>query len=484
MRMHTRFQLVAAVAALTLLAPAAQAVPSFARQTGMACAACHTVFPELTHFGRVFKANGYVLDNLEQVREPNSARQQMLSLSKTPTFSIMAQMSYTQLNKRLPDGNTKNSAAPGLTQNGTVGFPQQLSLFYAGKIAPHMGVFSQITYGNDSGTIGIDNTDVRFAKLIVLPGKHTLTYGLSLNNNPTVQDLWNSTPAWGYPYSGSNAAVSPLAGAQIDGALAQSVAGLTAYLYYDESLYIEVGGYRSAPQGQTNVLTGQAGPLDGTFSNVIEGISPYWRAAYEYDFGANSMEVGAYGAEFKEYPGGGTALQGPDNRFQDVAEDFQYQYVGEHNLITVAGTHINEKMRLAASYLGGASANQSDDLNTSRIFASYYYQRKYGGQIRWFSTTGTTDSGLYPGVAYSSGASGCDLVNNGPLSCGVITSANGSPDTDGFIGQVDYLPWLNVKLELQYTHYNKFNGATSNYDGLGRNASDNDTLYAMLWYAF
>ena len=54
MRMHTRFQLVAAVAALTLLAPAAQAVPSFARQTGMACAACHTVFPELTHVGRVF----------------------------------------------------------------------------------------------------------------------------------------------------------------------------------------------------------------------------------------------------------------------------------------------------------------------------------------------------------------------------------------------------------------------------------------------
>ena len=48
-----------------LLAPCAQAVPSFARQTGMACEACHTVFPELTHFGRMFKANGYTLDNLQ-----------------------------------------------------------------------------------------------------------------------------------------------------------------------------------------------------------------------------------------------------------------------------------------------------------------------------------------------------------------------------------------------------------------------------------
>lgn len=480
MRLNKRIQLAAVVAALPLLAPAARAVPSFARQTGMACAACHTVFPQLTHFGRVFKANGYVLDNLQQVRAVSSARQQLLSLSKTPTFSIMTQISYTSLNKRLPDGSTGNSAAPGLTQNGTAGFPQQLSLFYAGKIAPHMGVFSQITYGNDSGTIGIDNTDVRFAKLIVLPHKHTLTYGISLNNNPTVQDLWNSVPAWGFPYAASDAAVSPLAGAQIDGALAQSVAGLTAYAYLDESLYVEFGGYRSAPQGQVNTLTGQAGPLDGSFSNVIEGISPYWRLAYEYDWGANSMEIGTYGAEFKLHPGGGTLLQGVDNRFQDVAEDFQYEYVGENNILTVTGTRIHEKMHLDASYIDGGSAHRNDDLTTNRIWADYYYRRKYGGEIQWFSTTGSSDSLLYPATT----PGGCDLANNGPLSCGVITSANGSPDTDGFVGQLDYLPWLNVKLVLQYTHYNKFNGSSGNYDGLGRSASDNDTLYFMLWYAF
>jgi len=40
------------------LAAPVLAVPSFARQTGMACAACHTVFPELTPFGREFKLNG------------------------------------------------------------------------------------------------------------------------------------------------------------------------------------------------------------------------------------------------------------------------------------------------------------------------------------------------------------------------------------------------------------------------------------------
>ena len=68
---------------LGLAAPMAQAVPSFfARQTGMACEARHTVFPELTHFGRIFKANGYTLDNLMQVRDIDATKQELLSLKR------------------------------------------------------------------------------------------------------------------------------------------------------------------------------------------------------------------------------------------------------------------------------------------------------------------------------------------------------------------------------------------------------------------
>jgi hypothetical protein len=473
MRVIPRIQAASAAAALAMvLAPAAQAVPSFARQTGMACEACHTVFPELTPFGRMFKANGYTLSNLQQVEAVSSKREEMLELIKTPGLSVMAQVSYTQLDKRLPDKS--NPAAPGLTQSGTAGFPQQLSLFYAGEIAPHFGAMAQLTYANDSGTIGIDNTDLRFADMKILPDKKSLVYGISLNNNPTVEDLWNSTPAWGFPYASTNAAVTPLALTQIDGTLAQEVAGISAYAYWNNSLYLEVGGYRSAQQGVTNELTGAAGPLDGTASNVIEGLAPYWRAAYEYDWSANSLEVGVYGADFKEFPGQAlgvpTPLQGPENSFDDVAEDFQYQYIGENNIFTLEGTRIHEDMHLAASFPAGVSANPTDDLTTERVWGTYYYQRKIGGTLEWFSTTGSTDAGLYPAPA--AGAAG------------VITSANGSPDTDGLMAELNYLPWLNVKLTLQYTAYMKFNGARMNYDGVGRDASDNDTLYLLLWFAF
>lgn len=467
---HARLRFAALMSfifAALCLAPQAHAVPSFARQTGLSCEACHTVFPELTHFGRMFKANGYTLDNLKQVRDINSEKDTLLLLPTQAPLSVMLQVSQTWLDQPLPDvsGN-------GHSQASTTGFPQQLSVFYAGKVAPHFGAMIQITYDNASGSIGMDNTDLRFADLLLLPDDHSLIYGLSLNNNPTVQDLWNSTPAWGFPYASSNAGVSPIATPQIAGQLAQQTAGLTAYAMWNESLYGEAGVYHSAQQGATNPITGAAGPLDGSASNVIEGVSPYVRIAYERQWRRHDLEIGAYGAQFRLYPGGTpdapSPLNGAINRFTDMAEDLQYQFMGEKNIVTVAATNIHESMRLDASFANGASVNPSDDLNTTLLTATYYWQRRIGATLQHFATIGSTDPGLYPA---------------GPAP-GVITSASGSPNTRGWIAEINYLPWLNTKLSLQYTRYDRFNGGTIDYDGFGRNAGANDSTYLLLWWAF
>ena len=465
LRGHGAAMLITTAFAALAAAPAARAVPSFARQTGMACEACHTVFPELTHFGRMFKANGYSVDNLKPVRGITATKQEMLALSGLPPISLMIQVSQTNLSKNLPDGTDL-----GTSQSGTVAFPQQISLFYAGKIAPGVGSFIQLTYGNDSGTIGIDNVDLRWADNRVLADDRSLVYGIDANNNPTVQDLWNSTPAFGYPYASSNAAVPPIAGTQIDGTLGQDVAGLSAYVMWDESLYAEFGVYRSAKQGAANSVTGEAGPLDGGTSNVITGAAPYYRLAYEYQWGRHSLSAGIYGATFKLLPGAdaGAPLNGPYNEFKDNALDFQYQYIVEKHLFTMAGTRIKEDMTLNASYANGGSENLNDSLTTSRLTATYYYQRKYGGTLGYFSTTGSHDAGLYP-------------LGDPP---GVITSGNGMPDTKGWSAELDYMPWLNTRLSLQATQYSKFNGAGDNYDGYGRNASDNDTLYFLIWFNY
>jgi len=465
MRHATRFQLALAVLAAVMLAPVARAVPSFSRQTGLACSACHTVFPVLTPFGREFKADGYTLDNLRQVRAVSSTRQQLLALSQFPTFSVMMQTAYSELNKAKPDPNG------GATQNGTAEFPRQLSLFYAGKIAPHLGVYSQLTYDGKADHLSIDNTDVRFAKLSVLPGKNTLIYGLSLNNNPTVSDLWNSTPAWGYPFSHSNVGVAgtPIgpADVQIDEQFAQLAAGLTGYVFYNNSLYVEFGGYRSFQPGAV-------APLDSSDSSVLAGFSPYWRVAYEYDWDANALEVGTYGEDFKVYPGAGVPLAGPQSTYLDVAGDFQYQYLGEENTLTVAGTYIHENMHA----MPAGAVNPADTLAVSKFWAQYFYRRRYGGSLAWFGTNGSRDNGLY----------GFDCAGGRTLAycsaAALTTSDTGSPDSNGFIVAGDYLPWYNVKLSAQYVIFNKFMGATSNYDGYGRSASDNNVLQLQLWYAF
>ncbi len=432
----------------------AWAVPSFARQTGMACAACHTVFPELTPFGREFKLNGYVLDNIKQVTGIDTQSRQTLALNSTPPISAMVQVSYTHTGAPLPD-----SALPGaLAKDGEVLFPDQVSLFYAGKIADELGAFVQLTYDGAADHFALDNTDIRYAHHLAFGGingnDHQLILGVTLNNNPTVQDVWNTTPAWGFPYSGSGVAPGPITATQIDGGLGGSVAGLGVYVWFDDHFYAELTGYTAA-------IVGGAHPLDSTQANVVHGLSPYWRVAYEQRWDRHSLSVGAYGMDVKEHPGDGAALQGAANEFKDAAVDVQYQFIGEDHLATVLATYIHENQTL----IDGLSANGSNNLKTVKLTAEYSYQRRIGGSLGYFDTTGSTDIVLYA---------------PGPVS----GSANGSPNSSGYVIEVNYLPWLNTKLQLQYVGYEKFNGSSTNYDGAGRNASQNNTLYALVWLNF
>jgi hypothetical protein len=453
-----RFCALATVLLLCASTTPSWAVPSFARQTGMACAACHTVFPELTPFGREFKLNGYVLDNIKQITGIDTDNRQTLALNSIPPVSAMVQVSYTRTGKALPD-----SALPSaLAKDGEVLFPDQVSLFYAGKIANELGAFVQLTYDGTADHFGIDNTDIRYAHHLSFGGtdanNHNLILGVTLNNNPTVQDVWNTTPAWGFPYAGSGVAPGPSASAQIDGRLGQSVAGLGVYLWLDSHLYAEISGYTAA-------VVGGAHPLDSTQSNVVHGLSPYWRVAYEQRWDRNSVSIGAYGMQTRLHPGNGTALQGVSDQYKDEAADLQYQFIGEDHLATVLATYIYESQSLGASVLDQFASNATNKLKTFRLTSEYSYQRKIGGSLGYFSTTGSADTILYAATP-------------------VIGSANNSPNSNGYIAELNYLPWLNTKLQLQYVGYEKFNGQKTNYDGAGRNASDNNTLYALVWLNF
>jgi hypothetical protein len=415
------------------------AIPSFARQTNLSCSSCHTMFPELNSFGRMFKLNGYTLIGMETVQSTDKDDNVTLRLLKIPEVSSMLQASYTYTSKKQPD-----------TQNNNISFPQQLSLFLAGEITPSVGGFIQVTYDDQSGSIGLDNSDIRYANQTELASKD-LIYGVTLNNNPSMQDIWNSTPAWSFPYASSAVAPSPSAATLIEGGLAQSAAGLGAYGLWNNLVYGEVSVYRSAQQGAPN-------PPDNTSSGIIKSLAPYWRFALQHQFGTNYLELGTYGLSADLYPSGITGLT---DKYTDIGVDLNYEKNLGSDMITTHTTWVHESQNIDASLAPETGSVPANSLNSFKLVGNYYIHNEYGFSLGYFSINGDAVPALY-----------------------TDSSLNGKPNSDGLIAQFNYAPWLNTKFSLQYVAYNKFDGASSNYDGSGRNASDNNTVYVDSWIAF
>ncbi len=465
-----RISLLSAPLFMALTSPAA-AVPSYARQTGQECIACHVSFPELTPYGRYFKLTGYTIGKTAFSSE---------GMNYVP-LAIMAQASITHTrNNNTTDPDTGNTVSINQRNNGFV--LCCASVFLASKVNDYIGGFIQWSYDNlattADGTLGghsgIDNADIRVVGKYSVAGaaEPDLIYGATLHNSPTVQDVWNSTPAFGFPYTSSPLASTPAAATLIDGGLAQQVVGMGGYLFWKKTLYAELSFYRTADGAFSVFRQGQDIHTDGGVA-AIKGYNPYWRFAYSQDWGPNSVMVGTYGMSVDRYPSNFDTSTATD-RFRDVAVDAQYQYITDPHSFTAQLTYIDEKQSYNASYpetlgtgagigAGPSPANPTDKLHTLKAKATYYRDRKYGGTLAYFSTTGSADAGLY----------GTDASGNAI-----------KPDSSGYIVELDYLPIQNVRLMLQYTAYRKFDGASTNYDGNGRNARDNNTLFFNIWAAF
>ncbi len=428
--------------------PKVEAVPSYARQTGLACSGCHYTPPELNPAGRRFKLMGYVdkADDTKVIKVDGSKKTAALELLASLPLSVMLDASFTNIKSPVPT-----------TQNGNVEFPQDISLFLSGAWTSHVGSFLQVTYDTQDDHFSMDNTDVRYANVTKLGGKE-LVYGLDFNNNPTVEDLWNSTPAWGYPWVASDFAPTPNASPIINGALGQDVGGAGAYAMWNNHLYFDAALYRSQHVGSP-----QPNPGGGT---NIRGVAPYWRAAWQQLTAKTQYEVGTYGMHLRSTPNAITQADGSSFPWQDSYTDWGVdtqidQTLFRKDVLSFRATYIRENSDLLASFngnppLAGLGAHH---LNTVMANAEYHYGNRYTGTFGWFSTTGTSDTTLYsPNVA-------------------VTGNFNGDPRGSGYIANFTYWPWQNLLLAAQYTGYTRFNGAQNNYDGFGRNASSNNTFY-------
>jgi len=348
----------------------------------------------------------------------------------------------------------------------------QIGVFLAGRVNDHVGGLIQGTFDGIASATFLDNTDVRVTTDGKLFGQEA-NFGLSLNNSPSLSDPWNSTAPWGYRFVSSALAVDPQAGTVLGGGLAGNSMGLTAYTWIDDHYYVDLGLYRTMGPSMMQIL-GQGYSYGSDTAPM-----PYARIAYEYDWGPNNAHVGGtyfysrFNPAVASYTANGTL--GHDS-YTDWQADAGYQYLTNSHAVTIDSHYDYEMTGLRGTTAAGGSSQPNNWLTDAAVTLTYYYQNTYGATVSWANLAGTRNALLYPGGVPDFG------------------SANGKPNTNSITLEADWVPFgkdgspfrpfANLKLGVQYKIYTMFNGGTSNYDGFGRNASDNNVLYVFLWTIF
>ena len=490
---------VGVMAGFATLAPLdAQALPLFARQTGQNCVSCHAggQFPELTPYGRMFKLTGYTIG--ERVAVP---------------LAVMGQVLYA----KVKDTSKSDDPAVDFQKNGSPLFGGG-SILFGGKITDNIGAFVQWSYDNYAGQSvdgrfqgkpSIDNVDIRYADRFI-DANRDLIVGLSVNNNPSVSDPWNTAAAWmqyvpdtgltSHRFSDSKTPFPANAITNDPG----NVAGISAYAYLNKRVYAELGFYQTANKG----FSFMSGGINNESTAKLKGANnPYWRLALTHEWGAHNIMVGATGMVAHLYDDNtDTSDANSVHRVTNTGVDAQYQYLLDPHTITVQAAYMQQKTNYSANNIAeirsGAMAspfvaadgttplaqfNDSDTTNVFRAKATYVYRATYGGSLAYFNLTGTTNT--------ANQSSGYDpvtgtITSTDPLGLGsalsprVSGNLSGNPATRGFTYEAFWMPVQYVRIGAQYTAYNKFNGASENYDGLGRNARDNNTLFLYVWGAY
>ncbi len=432
------------VAALLATTPA-RALPSYAQQSGLPCSQCHSIGfgPALTAYGRQFKLNAYALGNH----------------NASVPLALMAVLSDTHISSDFPEAPERYSTNDNFTLD-------ELTGFFAGRIGSHAGGFVEVSYSGVERHTAWGAVDVRYARAFELGG-HGIVGGVTLNNNPTVSDLWNSTSVWSFPYTGSGLAPAPGAAPIIFDGISETVLGPTFYAMIDDHLYLELGGYKSLSDSLLDTVG-----LSAEENSHLKGFAPYWRAALQFTNGPHYYSFGLLGLNVEQQPD----LASPEtNRFNDFGFDATYQHTAADASNLQANLSIVHETRHMNAALGaGEVASASGSLDSRKLDVTWTYKQTWVAGGGLFDTTGSSDAVLYaPGELEGSN--------------------NGIPDTRGYLLQFEYVPfgkldsphrpWVNLRVGLQYTGYSRFNGGSSNYDGSGRSASDNDTTFLFLWVA-
>lgn len=264
---------------------------------------------------------------------------------------------------------------------------------------------------------------------------------------PTIENLWSAGPP--APHYRSMTGAGPFS--ETPGSLSFDIGHYDAM--WNDTWFSETAAYGGLARDLERVSGMQAlGGADGS------GI-PYGRMTLARQFfdGQDRVALGGYGLHVNVQP---TAISGfGDDGYTDVAADATWRWTAHperavSDALTAHVLVLHEGESLMASNAVFA-AGRNDELTVLRADVAWSRGGPLAPSVQYFQITGTSD----------------------PVRLGTL---DGSPDSKGWIAEVDYVPRpgsalarLDARVGLQFIAYSQFDGAT---DG----ASSNDAFLLHL----
>lgn len=396
---------------LLLASTQAQAIPSFARQTGSSCADCHvgSYGPSLTPYGMRFKLGGFTDTDGNGTKIPASG-----------------QLTWSRRNPSRGDSTAR------LTQ---------ADLYLAGRVNDNIGGYSKIrsnNSGNATFTTQLDDVDLRFvSKPFQLAGKDAML-GVSVNNNPGISDPIHVLPnaSTFTPAAVSNASSTMLSSS----ALSNRVIGASVYGLYDRNWYGEVGSYSALSVDAQDHLGWQPNGDPGKLSDT-----GYARLAYMKDMKRQFFSVGMSAMTTRRQ----RPRTGPSDEFTDLGYDLTYQFLGtREHVLSLAYVNIYERRRYGSPLLPSdptLAPLSRGSVRDQTISMNYVFKQTYGVLAAHMMNTGSFDAARYLPYGLPDTTSNLILLYWTPF---------GKEGT--------YTSNANVRVSASWFRFDKFNGSATN----------------------
>ncbi len=387
------------VLSIMLMPYTSHAVPSYARQVKKPCTACHTIWPNLNQYGRQFKVKAYtdVSQEWEMVTKDN--------LNLATTLPVSGRVIFYPLVR------TDNATGDGSTEI------DQVALFLASRVFDYAGVFASAEWSPDTDTIGMPTAKMAFQYPL---GEGNTVGAVFFKGLSSAADPFNALGGrdrmltWG----DESKPLVLSAGWTFDFS-SEGNLGTVAHGYFlGNRLYAAVGAMRG---GISSDALNNGGALSNLVTGTVANNDPndgYFRLAWDQKLPNGAITFGgAYydGTQRIILP---TTYDSKVKRgYIDVSLEQNY---GENHLFEVQALYGNGKDK---NVFGGGEERKFDGYY---VEGSYFYDRKFGliaaiNDIKFKDVLATDPTGLQDKI-------------------------------DSWLVSLNFLPWLNTKFALQYSH--------------------------------